>query len=85
MLYLQQYQPIALDFDLSSLRTSTALRTKKYKTSTYYGELRSNAKEGLGVMLYQDGKVYEGQWKADKKEGQGAERLANTALYIGQF
>ena len=36
-------------------------------------------------MKYFDHKIYEGQWRNDKKNGQGAEVFPNRAVYLGQF
>ena len=32
-----------------------------------------------------DGKKYEGEWKDDKKNGQGTETFPNGSKYVGEF
>jgi len=34
-------------------------------------------KEGKGIMLYQDGSKYDGEWKKDKFNGKGLLTFAN--------
>ena len=51
------------------------------------GELGADGKtpEGRGVMVYASGDMYEGQWKAGKREGQGTTRYAIGNVYVGQY
>ena len=51
------------------------------------GELGADGKtpEGRGVMVYASGDMYEGQWKAGKREGQGTTRYAIGNVYEGQY
>lgn len=44
---------------------------KKYINSgIYYGELNSEKKrEGRGIMIYFSGKIYEGSWKNNERQG----------------
>jgi len=35
--------------------------------------------------LSPDGKKYEGEWKDDKKHGQGTETYPNGSKYVGEF
>lgn len=32
-------------------------------------------------MLYTNGRIYEGEWKNNMKEGKGYERFANFSIY----
>lgn len=36
-------------------------------------------------MIYQNGRVYEGNWKQDLRHGTGYERYANGNWYRGNF
>jgi hypothetical protein len=40
---------------------------------------------GKGVMIYKSGRVYEGDWKDDLRDGHGYERYANGNVYKGSF
>lgn len=42
-------------------------------------------KDGLGVLIWQDGSKYQGQFKADKMEGNGRMTQANGSMYQGQW
>ena len=45
---------------------------KKYIEGVYYGEFDSDKKkEGRGVIFYKNGKLYEGQFSNDLKNGKG--------------
>jgi len=42
----------------------------KYQNATYYGEVVINSlgqkmRDGKGVLIYDTGRVYEGEWKED--------------------
>ena len=40
---------------------------------------------GYGVMKYQKGSRYEGNWKKGKKEGSGKETFKNGSTFEGEF
>jgi len=52
---------------------------KNYKDSYYLGEIlpESNVRNGMGVCVYENSRLYEGYWKNDKREGRGFERFSN--------
>ena len=39
-----------------------SISMKKYKNSIYFGNFKDNKKEGLGVMIYQNHKIFEGRF-----------------------
>jgi hypothetical protein len=69
--------------DLNALHRSPHLRLKKYKEAVYYGEYHEAKREGIGIMVYNSGQVYEGHWKNDLRHGQGFEKLSNGCTYEG--
>ena len=40
---------------------------------------------GYGVLKYQKGSRYEGNWKKGKKEGSGKETFKNGSTFEGEF
>ena len=46
-----------------------------YKDSVYRGEIdpKTLKRHGLGVKTYNNGRVYEGGWSQDKRDGHGYE------------
>lgn len=59
---------------------------KLYKHSLYKGCLKDwKNREGLGVLMYKSGRLYEGEWLADKRNGRGYERFSNGSIYLGTF
>ena len=42
-------------------------------------------KEGKGIMKYNNGDLYEGEWKNDKKEGNGIMKFENGNIYEGEW
>jgi hypothetical protein len=42
--------------------------SRKYE---YKGEFNKNKKCGIGIVTYNDGTVYDGEWKHDIKHGKG--------------
>ena len=45
--------------------------TKKYPNGTYKGYILNEKREKNGIMIFDNGAKYEGQWKNDKKNGKG--------------
>ena len=41
-------------------------------------------KEGKGVLIYNNGDKYEGEWKKDKKEGEGV-FIDRNGKYEGEY
>ena len=53
-----------------------------------FGEGGRNSKgeeEGRGTMVYANGSVYEGQWRAGKKHGHGKQTIATGEVYEGEY
>jgi hypothetical protein len=70
----------------SEIPEENRLHVKKYRDALYIGELNEKGKrEGKGIMLYADGRKYEGNWLSDLREGRGYEKHRNGNLYLGTF
>jgi hypothetical protein len=42
-------------------------------------------RHGLGIMVYSNGRTYEGYWRDDKRHGKGYEKFSNGDIFIGHF
>ena len=71
--------------DLAKLHSSDSLKLKKYKESVYYGEYVNGKRHGKGIMVYNNGRVYEGDWECDYKHGEGYEKFARQCVYQGDY
>jgi len=59
---------------------------KEYKNATYFGQLSSEGnREGLGVLCYESGRRYEGEFKLDMREGKGFEYFPSGNTYEGEY
>ena len=47
--------------------------------------MANGKKNGLGVILHNNGRSYEGQFENDRKHGLGFERFADCAIYDGMY
>jgi hypothetical protein len=45
--------------------------------------LNNRLRDGLGVLIYGNGRVYEGEWQQEKINGRGFELYPNGSKYIG--
>lgn len=53
-------------FDFETLTQAEHFAIKRYKDSVYRGEIVDKQRHGLGVCVYENGRVYEGSWLRDK-------------------
>ena len=84
---IELYDMISDLFDYEVLRKeSDRFHVKQYKDSIYRGEIKVNRKrDGKGVIVYDSGRIYEGDWENDKRNGRGFELFPNGNKYLGQF
>jgi hypothetical protein len=52
--------------------------TKKFDFGKYLGEKFNNRKHGFGKIYFNNGAMYEGQWKQDLRHGVGIDHFANN-------
>ena len=45
--------------------------TKRFKDSVYWGDTQDGKRNGRGVMLYAGGRVFEGHWVENLRNGLG--------------
>ena len=59
----------------------------QYVTSTVYdGQVSKGSKNGLGQLIFPNGDVYKGAWKADLRHGTGLCKFGSTgAIYKGEW
>ena len=76
------------EFDYQELlEHSENFGVKRYKDAVFRGEIdpETNKRVGKGVIVYKNGRTYEGEWVSDKRQGRGYERFANGNIYQGEF
>ncbi len=82
----QQYEVQSKLFVFADLKDNPSFNVKRHKNTLYLGLLNQNQqREGLGVLLYRNGRTYEGEWVADQRNGRGYELFSNGAKYVGIF
>tara|TARA_B110000285_G_C14762897_1_gene440354 strand:+ start:233 stop:571 length:339 start_codon:yes stop_codon:yes gene_type:complete len=59
-----------------------AIYRGKYKLDK---EKNREIRHGLGIMVYANGRTYEGYWRDDKRHGKGFEKFSNGDIFIGHF
>jgi hypothetical protein len=55
----------------------------RYKDAIYIGIVINSKRHGKGVMMYRNGRQYEGFWDRDLRDGKGFERYPNGNTYFG--
>ena len=56
-----------------------------YANGRYIGNVHCGLREGKGIIYFNNGDRYEGDWKNDKKEGKGIFYFNNGDRYEGDF
>ena len=69
-------------FNYNNLLQSPNFTIVAFKDAVYRGQIVEGSKrEGAGIMIYESGRIYEGEWFNDKRHGMGYERYKNGNLY----
>lgn len=73
-------------FDFKELRKIPLFGIKKYKASYYMGEIskNENLRDGKGICVYENSRLFEGVWKNDKRQ-EGYEIFSNGNTYLGEY
>jgi hypothetical protein len=82
---LNRYKPISDLLDMGRISNGSGLEIKRYKESAYWGETQESKRHGQGVLLYANGRVYEGNWSANLRNGKGFEKFSNGSTYKGTY
>ena len=83
---IERYEMISAEFDYEEVRKQETFGIKQYKDCIYRGQLNEKRqREGAGVLVYQNGRVYEGEWLKNKRHGRGYEIFSNGATYHGSY
>jgi hypothetical protein len=79
-------------FDYGEPQKDSVKRVKRPMTllenkTKYEGQWNeeTNERDGMGVLVWPDGSVYEGYWKHDKANGRGRLIHADKDIYIGDW
>ena len=75
-----------INSNIKSKNISFNYVTKKYPNGTYKGYILNDKREKNGVMIFDNGAKYEGQWRNDKKNGKGiftSSHYYNCENYVG--
>jgi hypothetical protein len=67
------------DFDDELFITGNGTITNK--EGVYKGEIKNGLKEGIGIMNYNNGEEYDGEWKLNKRNGIGKFKSSKELLY----
>ena len=49
------------------------------------GDLKNELPDGKGIMIYEDGSKYDGEWKEGQKDGKGTFTASDGMKYVGEF
>ena len=80
---LDSYDMISQLFEYDQICTAEEFGIKRTKNTLYKGTLIERKRQGLGVLIYDNGRVYEGEWQDDRRNGRGYELFSNKSKYIG--
>ena len=51
----------------------------------YVGDINNELPDGKGIMNYEDGSKYDGEWKEGKRYGKGTLTYEDGAKYVGEW
>jgi hypothetical protein len=65
----KEYKSHKALLDVRLLLLNKEVKIKKYKTSVYFGIFVNYKRYGKGIMIYENLRIYEGDWENDLKHG----------------
>lgn len=83
-----QYEPYNADFANFSSEGLIFLENFTLGEDSYTGFLKKDKTyqpQGLGMLIYKDGSVYEGEWHEGKRHGHGRLVSTNGSSYVGEW
>ena len=80
-----EYAMISQLFDYDQVAEADEFNIKRTKNTLYKGTLKERKRHGLGALIYENGRVYEGEWQDDRRNGRGYELFQNSVKYIGLY
>mmetsp|Transcript_29393 Transcript_29393/g.49611 ORF Transcript_29393/g.49611 Transcript_29393/m.49611 type:complete len:353 (-) Transcript_29393:732-1790(-) len=89
--FAEEFHPLKGAFtvpsDLGRVRADMRyFRTKTIATQGYSGDTNYlGQKDGRGKMVYGNGEIYEGQWRANKKHAHGKYTSLDGSVYEGEW
>ena len=57
-----EYEMISQLFDYNQISEAEEFAVKRTKNTLYKGTVVERRRQGLGVCIYNNGRVYEGEW-----------------------
>ena len=84
---IELYNMISNEFDYETIRQSENFGIKQYRDCIYRGQLddATRKRDGLGVLVYKTGRIYEGEWEQNQRHGRGYEVFGNGNTYQGNY
>jgi hypothetical protein len=72
--------------ELYAIEQGLEFKEKKYNNCTYRGYFNKDGeREGVGIMTFNSGSKYSGEYKRGKCNGVGKAEFADGNIYWGQF
>ena len=81
---IKNYRASLLNSNNAAQNLNNNISSKEYENGLYQGELVNNKREGKGVMYYNCGDKYVGEYKNDQKDGKGI-YISEGYKYEGDF
>ena len=78
-----QYEMVSELFNYYEITNEKEFMVKRTRNTLYKGLMIEGQRQSFGVLIYENGRVYEGEWQDDKRNGRGYEQFSNQSKYIG--
>ncbi|CAD8125836.1 unnamed protein product [Paramecium sonneborni] len=81
----KNYKAHNKQFEYGNLVNMENSKLKIYKDSCYFGQIANGKRNGKGVLICNNGRIYEGNFENNRKHGQGYEQLPDNCIYEGMY